>query len=146
MDVYDQVKHKLQTPTLAWKFDISHWLLCGADGRTDRLVITKNLADGWISKFSKVWGYARPRFAHAWSFAKLAIGNCFLFCSSKGGCRFTNSSLGLAPCETFSSGHHHWLVKDPKTFFPFGSYYCYLNWDLARKSTWLGLLDNYVKV
>ena len=87
----------------------------------------QKLADGWIIKFSKVWGYARPRFAHAWSFAKVAIGNGFLFCSSKGGYRFTNSSLGLSLCGTFLSGHHHWLVKDPKTFFPFGSCYCYLN-------------------
>ena len=26
MDVYYQVKHRLQAPTLARKFDISHWL------------------------------------------------------------------------------------------------------------------------
>ena len=51
MDVYDQVKHKLQTPTLAWKFDISHWLLCGADGRTDRLVITKNWQMDGLANF-----------------------------------------------------------------------------------------------
>ena len=32
MDAYYQVKHRLQAPILAWKFDISHWLPCGADG------------------------------------------------------------------------------------------------------------------
>ena len=26
--------------------------------------------------------------------------------------------LGLSLCGTFSSGHHHWSVKDPKTFSP----------------------------
>ena len=35
MDVYHQVKHRLRAPTLAWKFDISHWLPCGADGWAD---------------------------------------------------------------------------------------------------------------
>ena len=145
MDVYDQVKHRLRAPTLAWKFDISHWFLCGVDGRTDSLVITKNWRMDGLSNFLK-YGATLVRALRAWSFAKVAIGNGFLFRSWRGGCRFTNCSLGLSLCGTFSSGHHLWSVKDPKTFFPFGSCYCYLNWDLARKSTWLGLLDNYVKV
>ena len=34
MNVYYQVKHRLQTPTLARKFDISHWFPCGADSWT----------------------------------------------------------------------------------------------------------------
>ena len=33
MDVYYQVKHKLLAPTLARKFDISHWFSCDADER-----------------------------------------------------------------------------------------------------------------
>ena len=35
MDAYYQVKRRLQAPTLACKFDISHWLPCGADGWAD---------------------------------------------------------------------------------------------------------------
>ena len=31
MDIYHQVKHKLQVPQTVKKV-ISHWLLCGADG------------------------------------------------------------------------------------------------------------------
>ena len=34
MDVYYQVKNKLQAPTLARKFDISHWFPRSEDGRT----------------------------------------------------------------------------------------------------------------
>ena len=34
MVVYYQVKHRLQAPTLARKFDISHWFPRGEDGRT----------------------------------------------------------------------------------------------------------------
>ena len=34
MDVYYQVKPRLQAPTLARKFDISHWLPCGAGVRS----------------------------------------------------------------------------------------------------------------
>ena len=41
MDVNYQVKHRLQAPTLARKFDISHWLSCGANGQAYGLVITK---------------------------------------------------------------------------------------------------------
>ena len=51
MDVYDQVKHRLRAPTLARKFDISQWFLCGADGRTDSLVITKNWGMDGLSNF-----------------------------------------------------------------------------------------------
>ena len=46
MDVYYQVKHRLQAPTLARKFDISHWFACAADGRVDGHVIIKFL--GWM--------------------------------------------------------------------------------------------------
>ena len=46
MDVYYQVKHRLQAPTLARKFDISYWFACVADGRVDGHVITKFL--GWM--------------------------------------------------------------------------------------------------
>ena len=46
MDVYYQVKHRLQAPTLARKFDISHWLSCGANGQAYGHVITNFL--GWI--------------------------------------------------------------------------------------------------
>ena len=46
MHVYYQVKNRVQAPTLARKFDISHWFPCGAGGRADRRtyrhVITKN--------------------------------------------------------------------------------------------------------
>ena len=53
MDVYDQVKHRLRAPTLARKFDISHWFLCGVDGRTGgQSRDYQKLADGWIIKFS----------------------------------------------------------------------------------------------
>ena len=41
MDVYYQVKHRLQAPTLARKFDISHWFPSGADRRTYGQSITK---------------------------------------------------------------------------------------------------------
>ena len=41
MDVYFQVKHRLQDPTLARKYDISHWFPYGADGRAYGHVITK---------------------------------------------------------------------------------------------------------
>ena len=41
MDVYVQVKHSLQAPTLARKFDISRWFPCGADGQAYGHVITK---------------------------------------------------------------------------------------------------------
>ena len=41
MDVYYQVKHRLQARTLARKFDISHWLSCGADARAYGHMITK---------------------------------------------------------------------------------------------------------
>ena len=34
MDVYYQVKHRLQAPTLARKCDISNWFPRGEDGRT----------------------------------------------------------------------------------------------------------------
>ena len=34
MDVYNQVKHRLQAPTLARKCDISNWFPRGEDGRT----------------------------------------------------------------------------------------------------------------
>ena len=33
MNVYYQVKHRLQAPTPARKIDISHWFPCGADGQ-----------------------------------------------------------------------------------------------------------------
>ena len=36
-----QVKHRLQVPTLARKFDISHWFSCGADGQAYGHVITQ---------------------------------------------------------------------------------------------------------
>ena len=36
MHVYYQVKHRVQAPTLARKFDISHWFPFGAGGRADR--------------------------------------------------------------------------------------------------------------
>ena len=32
IDVYYQAKHWLQSSTLARKFDISHWFLCGGGG------------------------------------------------------------------------------------------------------------------
>ena len=32
IDVYYQAKHRLQSPTLARKFDISHWFPCGEEG------------------------------------------------------------------------------------------------------------------
>ena len=53
MDVYDQVKHRLRAPTLDRKFDISQWFLCGADGRTDSLVITKHWRIDGLSNFLK---------------------------------------------------------------------------------------------
>ena len=34
MDVYYQVKHRLQAAILARKCDISHWFPCGTDRRT----------------------------------------------------------------------------------------------------------------
>ena len=35
IDVYHQGKYRLQAPTLARKFEISHWLSCGSDERAD---------------------------------------------------------------------------------------------------------------
>ena len=35
VDVYYQVKHRLQAPTLAWTFGISHRFPCGTDRQTD---------------------------------------------------------------------------------------------------------------
>ena len=52
MDVYYQLKHRLMATTLTRKFDISHWFLCGADGRAYGHVITKTVSDGQIIKFS----------------------------------------------------------------------------------------------
>ena len=49
MDVYYQVKHRLQASTLARKFDIGHWFACGGDGRVEERMVTplpKFL--GWI--------------------------------------------------------------------------------------------------
>ena len=55
MDVYHQVKHRLQAPTLARKFDISHWIPCGADGRAYAHVITK------ISRMDRLPDFLRYR-------------------------------------------------------------------------------------
>ena len=41
MDIYSQVKHRLQAPIPARKFDISDWFPCGADRRAYGHVITK---------------------------------------------------------------------------------------------------------
>ena len=41
MDIYPQVKHRLQAPILARKFDISDWFPCGANRRAYGHVITK---------------------------------------------------------------------------------------------------------
>ena len=41
MDIYSQVKHRLQAPIPARKFDISDWFPCGADRRVYGHVITK---------------------------------------------------------------------------------------------------------
>ena len=41
MDIYFQVKHRLQAPILARKFDLSDWFPCGADRRAYGHVITK---------------------------------------------------------------------------------------------------------
>ena len=41
MDICSQVKHRLQAPILARKFDISDWFPCGADRRAYGHVITK---------------------------------------------------------------------------------------------------------
>ena len=46
MDVYYQLKHRLQVTTLTRMFDISHWFLCGADERAYGHVITKIVSDG----------------------------------------------------------------------------------------------------
>lgn len=40
MDVYNQVKHRLQAPTLARKFHISHWFPYGEEGQAYGHVIT----------------------------------------------------------------------------------------------------------
>ena len=46
MDVYHQVKHRLQAPILAWMFDISRWLPCGVDRWADvRSRDYQNLSD-----------------------------------------------------------------------------------------------------
>lgn len=47
MDIYHQVKHKLQVPQRVKKV-ISHWLLCGADGTCK---VT------WPPKISQIHGY-----------------------------------------------------------------------------------------
>ena len=41
MDIYFQVKHRLQAPILARKFDLSDWFPCDADRRAYGHVITK---------------------------------------------------------------------------------------------------------
>ena len=45
MDIYYQVKYMLRAPTLARKFDISHWLHYGADGQNTVTRLPKFL--GW---------------------------------------------------------------------------------------------------
>ena len=39
MDVYYQVKHRLQASTLARKFDIRLWFACGADRRVKERMV-----------------------------------------------------------------------------------------------------------
>ena len=43
MDVSYQVKHRLQAPIVARKFDISQWFPCGGDGRADGRTVPKFL-------------------------------------------------------------------------------------------------------
>ena len=53
MDVYHQVKHRLQAPTLDRKFDISQWFPCCLDRRADAQSRDyRNFSDGQITKFS----------------------------------------------------------------------------------------------
>ena len=48
MDVYYQVKHRLQASTLARKFDIRLWFACGADRRVkERMVKPLPKFLGW---------------------------------------------------------------------------------------------------
>ena len=63
MDGCYQVKHRLQAPTLARKFDILHWLSCGTDGQTDRCTVMCNLVprshsvlpwEIWVRDYSHV--------------------------------------------------------------------------------------------
>ena len=63
MDVYYQVKHRLQAPKLARKFDISHWFPCGVDGRAYGHIITK------ISQMSRWPNFLKYKASHAWSSA-----------------------------------------------------------------------------
>ena len=51
---YYQVKHRLQAPTQARKLDISHWFLCGADGRVYGHVITKI---SWMDRLQNYFRY-----------------------------------------------------------------------------------------
>ena len=48
MDIYSQVKHRLQAPILARKCDVSHWFPCVADGRRDGSHMTTKVY--WIDR------------------------------------------------------------------------------------------------
>ena len=53
IDVYHQVNHRLQVPTLARMFDILYCFPCGVVGRADvRSRNYQNFSDGEITKFS----------------------------------------------------------------------------------------------
>ena len=51
MDIYYQVKHRLQGRTLFRNFDITRWFPSSADGRVDGRVITKNFSDNGLPNF-----------------------------------------------------------------------------------------------
>ena len=57
MDVNYQVKHRLQVPTLARKFDISHWFACGANWQAHGDVVTKI---SWMDRSPHFLRYGAP--------------------------------------------------------------------------------------
>ena len=53
INVYHQVNHRVQVPTLTRKFDVLYWFPCGVDERTDVPSHNhQNFSDGQITKFS----------------------------------------------------------------------------------------------
>ena len=56
MNVYYQVKHRLQTPTLARKFDISHWF--PVVQTAGQLVMIANIC--WMDRLPNFLRYGAP--------------------------------------------------------------------------------------
>ena len=91
MDVYHQVNTDYRQPTLARKFDISHWLPCGVDGCTVM----------WLPKFTGWIDYQ----------IFLGMGLCSHVCGAPllTGTDCTGETTALSPGYRFIHGHY-WIV------------------------------------